>query len=84
VLGREDARQLERVVELVREVLGPDVLGVYLFGSAVLGGLRPESDLDLLAVSARRRRWTRSGAWSSGSCRSRAGARPRGGGVGSS
>jgi streptomycin 3"-adenylyltransferase len=53
VLGREDARQLERVVELVREVLGPDVLGVYLFGSAVLGGLRPESDLDLLAVSAR-------------------------------
>jgi predicted nucleotidyltransferase len=53
VLGGEDARQLERVVELVREVLGPDVLGVYLFGSAVLGGLRPESDLDLLAVSAR-------------------------------
>jgi hypothetical protein len=73
VLGGEDARQLERVVELVREVLGPDVLGVYLFGSAVLGGLRPESDLDL-----------RSGAWSSGSCRSRAGARRRGGGVGSS
>jgi predicted nucleotidyltransferase len=53
VLGGEDARQLERVVELVCEVLGPDVLGVYLFGSAVLGGLRPESDLDLLAVSAR-------------------------------
>ena len=53
MLGGEDARQLERVVELVREVLGPDVLGVYLFGSAVLGGLRPESDLDLLAVSAR-------------------------------
>jgi len=53
VLGGEDARQLERVVELAREVLGPDLCGAYLFGSAVLGGLRPASDLDLLAVSTR-------------------------------
>jgi predicted nucleotidyltransferase len=53
VLGGEDARQLERVVELVHEVLGQDLVGAYLFGSAVLGGVRPESDLDVLAVSAR-------------------------------
>jgi predicted nucleotidyltransferase len=35
----------------VRDVLGPDAVGAYLFGSAVLGGLRPESDLDVLAVA---------------------------------
>lgn len=38
---------------LVREVLGPDAAGAYLFGSAVLGGLRSESDLDVLVVSMR-------------------------------
>jgi predicted nucleotidyltransferase len=35
-------------------VLGTDLVGAYLFGSAVLGGLRPRSDLDIL-VAARRR-----------------------------
>ena len=48
-----ERRQLGRVVDLVRDVLGPDVAGAYLFGSAVLGGLRTESDLDVLAVSRR-------------------------------
>jgi predicted nucleotidyltransferase len=46
-------QQLDRVLSLVREVLGPDVAGAYLFGSAVLGGLRPESDLDVLVVARR-------------------------------
>ena len=49
-----DQQQLGRVVGLVAEVLGPDVVGAYLFGSAVLGGLQRESDLDVLAVSRRR------------------------------
>ncbi len=35
-------------------MLGPDFVGAYLFGSAVLGGLRPRSDLDVLAASRRR------------------------------
>jgi predicted nucleotidyltransferase len=48
-----DQQQLDRLVTLVRKVLGPDALGAYLFGSAVLGGLRPESDLDVLVVSKR-------------------------------
>ncbi len=48
-----DAEQLDRVVSLVRGVLGPDAKGAYLFGSAALGGLRPESDLDVLVVSTR-------------------------------
>jgi len=41
------------VVGLVREVLGDQIVGAYLFGSAVLGGLRHESDLDLLTVVKR-------------------------------
>lgn len=49
----QDEQQLDRVVSLVRDVLGPDVVGAYLFGSAVLGGLQPESDLDVLVVSKR-------------------------------
>ena len=49
----DDRHQLERVARLVRNVLGRDALGAYLFGSAVLGGLKPESDLDVLAVARR-------------------------------
>jgi predicted nucleotidyltransferase len=41
------------VVGIVREILGDAVLGAYLHGSAVLGGLRPTSDIDVLAVIAR-------------------------------
>ena len=48
-----DRPQIERVLALVRDVLGPDAVGAYLFGSAVLGGLRPESDVDVLVVSKR-------------------------------
>jgi predicted nucleotidyltransferase len=48
-----DLEQLDRVVTIVRDVLGPEVAGAYLFGSAVPGGLRPESDLDVLVVSRR-------------------------------
>lgn len=34
-------------------MLGPDAIGAYLFGSAVLGGLKPHSDLDVLTVASR-------------------------------
>ncbi|MFE7558380.1 aminoglycoside adenylyltransferase family protein [Kitasatospora sp. NPDC057500] len=43
--------QLDRTVGLVRGVLSSDLLGTYLHGSAVLGGLRAASDLDVLAVT---------------------------------
>lgn len=45
--------QLGRTVELVRDTVGPELVGVYLHGSAVLGGLAPASDLDVLAVTRR-------------------------------
>jgi predicted nucleotidyltransferase len=48
-----DEQQLDRVLTVVRDILGPDVVGAYLFGSAVLGGLQPQSDLDVLVVSDR-------------------------------
>lgn len=45
--------QTEDAVRLVRETLGADVIGIYLYGSASLGGLRPHSDIDLFAVVER-------------------------------
>lgn len=35
-------------------MLGAHLLGAYLHGSAVLGGFRPDSDIDVVVVSARR------------------------------
>ncbi|MFI6284090.1 aminoglycoside adenylyltransferase family protein [Streptomyces sp. NPDC051018] len=46
--------QNEEVVHVVRKVLGTDVIGMYLHGSAVSGGLRPHSDIDVFAVVRRR------------------------------
>ena len=45
--------QLDGVLQLLTSLLGDAVIGVYLHGSAVLGGLRPASDLDLLVVVKR-------------------------------
>lgn len=53
-LDEATMRQADAVVQLVRTVLAPKLVGVYLHGSAVVGGLRPRSDLDILAVTARR------------------------------
>jgi predicted nucleotidyltransferase len=46
-------RQLDDLLALVREVLSDDLVGAYVHGSAVLGGMLPTSDLDLLVVSRR-------------------------------
>ncbi len=40
-------------MRLTSEVIGTDLIGVYLHGSSVLGGLRPASDMDLLALTRR-------------------------------
>jgi predicted nucleotidyltransferase len=45
--------QAESVAGLVGEVLAEAVIGVYLHGSAAAGGLRPTSDIDVLAVIGR-------------------------------
>jgi streptomycin 3"-adenylyltransferase len=38
------------VVRIVQDVVGDNLIAAYLHGSAVLGGLRPRSDLDVLCV----------------------------------
>lgn len=42
--------QIQSVLEVLRRRLGDALLGAYLHGSAVSGGLRPQSDIDLIAV----------------------------------
>ena len=48
-----DEQQLTQILDLVREMLGPDVAGAYLHGSGAFGGLQPRSDVDVLVVSRR-------------------------------
>ena len=43
--------QIAASIDIVRDVLGGTALAACLYGSAVAGGLRPNSDLDLLVVS---------------------------------
>ncbi len=43
--------QLHTIARLVNDAIGPKVLGIYLHGSAVHGGLKPASDVDILVVS---------------------------------
>ena len=42
--------QLQAALALVQKILSLDVQALYLHGSAVAGGLRPQSDLDILAI----------------------------------
>jgi streptomycin 3"-adenylyltransferase len=46
-------QQLGQLVAVLRDVLAARIVGAYLHGSAVLGGIRPRSDIDVLAVSSR-------------------------------
>ena len=52
-LEEDTSAQLDTIVDIVRLVLGDDAIGGYLYGSAVEGGLRPDSDIDVLVVSRR-------------------------------
>ncbi|HJR86357.1 MAG TPA: aminoglycoside adenylyltransferase family protein [Acidimicrobiia bacterium] len=53
--GGEPGLQIDAALSVVEGVLSADLIGgVYLYGSAVVGGLRPDSDVDLLVVVTRR------------------------------
>lgn len=43
--------QGERVVSVLRSLLGEAVVGIYVHGSAALGGWTPASDLDVLVTT---------------------------------
>ena len=47
-------QQLKDTLELLKMILGPDLLGVYLFGSSLVGGLQKYSDVDLFVVTNRK------------------------------
>ncbi|MCE3238005.1 MAG: Streptomycin 3-adenylyltransferase [Gammaproteobacteria bacterium] len=45
--------QLDKCIHLLKNVLGHHLMGVYLYGSSVTGGLQKYSDIDLFVVSER-------------------------------
>ncbi|MGW0179343.1 aminoglycoside adenylyltransferase family protein [Nocardia sp. NPDC003345] len=49
--SRDLVSEYTPVLRITSEVLGPKLTALYLYGSAVTGGLRPDSDLDFLAVT---------------------------------
>ena len=50
-VGLGDNKQVQDVLAVLREVLGENVIGVYLYGSAVLSSLKPHSDIDILVAT---------------------------------
>jgi predicted nucleotidyltransferase len=49
----EMQQQLKESLSLLRAVLGADLLGVYLYGSSLVGGLQKYSDIDLFVITRR-------------------------------
>lgn len=47
----EDAdKQIDETINLVKAVVGEKVLGIYLYGSYIQGGLMPQSDIDIFVL----------------------------------
>lgn len=46
----ENIEQVSAALAELRNILGDGLLAVYLHGSAISGGLQPQSDIDLLAI----------------------------------
>ncbi|CAN5408091.1 hypothetical protein BH10PSE19_BH10PSE19_03650 [soil metagenome] len=57
-LDTQTEEQVNLCVNLLKDILDKDLLGVYLYGSAVIGGLHKYSDLDLFVVSNRSTTYT--------------------------
>ncbi|OJX13010.1 MAG: adenylyltransferase [Caedibacter sp. 37-49] len=53
IFNREILQQLKSSLELLKVILGPDLLGVYLYGSSLVGGLQKYSDIDLFVITHR-------------------------------
>ena len=52
-VGTITEKQIHECLNLVKEIFGQDLLGIYLYGSFVVGGLQKYSDIDLFVVSNR-------------------------------
>ena len=53
IIEAEMQQQLNDSLELLKMLLGPDLLAVYLYGSSLVGGLQKYSDIDLFVVTNR-------------------------------
>ncbi|MGQ4878591.1 aminoglycoside adenylyltransferase family protein [Billgrantia sp. LNSP4103-1] len=51
--GQTLPKEAEAACDILLRELGETVIGIYLFGSALVGGLRPNSDVDVLAIVGR-------------------------------
>ncbi len=51
--NNEIEKQIKQCLYLIKDILGKDLLGVYLYGSAIIGGLQKYSDIDLFVVADR-------------------------------
>ncbi|MBZ0321218.1 MAG: DUF4111 domain-containing protein [Anaerolineae bacterium] len=51
--NNEVEQQIAACLRLLKGVLGQDLLGVYVYGSSIVGGVQKYSDLDLFVVSRR-------------------------------
>lgn len=51
--NRDVKQQLNECLDVLTQILGADLLGVYLYGSYLVGGLQKYSDIDLFVVTNR-------------------------------
>ena len=49
--NNEIEEQINQCLNLFRDILGQNLLGVYLYGSSIIGGLQKYSDIDLFVVA---------------------------------
>ncbi|KTC87043.1 aminoglycoside adenylyltransferase domain-containing protein [Legionella brunensis] len=49
----EMQQQLKESINLLKVIFGAELLGVYLYGSSLIGGLQKYSDIDLFVVTSR-------------------------------
>ena len=52
-LDSNTKKQINKCLNLAKEIFGQNLLGVYLYGSSILGGLQKYSDIDLFVVANR-------------------------------
>ena len=51
LIHKEVPKEAIQALNLIKEVLENQLVGVYLYGSAVMGGLRADSDVDILVLT---------------------------------
>lgn len=52
-LDTQTQEQINQCISLLQDIMSEDLLGIYLYGSAIIGGLQKYSDLDLLVITNR-------------------------------